>query len=490
MVVGRGLLARALARYTEKEDVVIFASGVSDSNERDPEKFSREESLLRDTLSENPGKLFVYFSTCSIADPEVNRTPYVHHKQRMEQTISSRAGKYLIFRLPQVVGQGGNPATLVNYLYDRIRNGQPFDLWVNAIRHVIDVDDVARVVDYGVNGGIEHNTTVEVASRPYTAREIVRALEKITGLRANYREIEKGSSYSLHHVIPFPLMEQLGISIGSDYLDRVLKKYFLPDRQPEVPLISIVVAVRNGAKTLGGLFQSIVEQKTESVEVIVVDGGSTDDTMEIVKSHGSIVARSISEKDNGIYDAWNKGVRMSRGEWIAFMGADDVYAPGGLAAYIQYIEENQSTMLDFVSSRVVLVNQEEQEFHTIGQPWDWRLFRKYMSIAHPGAIHHRRLFERYGMFDSSYKIAGDYEFLLRAHDTLKADFIDQVTVRMKVGGVSVSSKKVFDETFRAKLTTGRQSATRCRLDKGIALAKYMVRNWIWARHLKHKRAVV
>jgi len=484
MIIGRGLLARAMASLAGNNDVVIFASGVSDSGERDPAEFAREEKLIRETLSRNSGKLFVYFSTCSIADPESNRTPYVQHKLRMEHAITSQARRYLIFRLPQLVGKGGNPATLINYLYERILHGQPFDLWVNAVRHVIDVDDVARVVEHGVKGGIEYNTIVEVASRPYTSREIVHALETITGKQAICREVERGSSYTLNSAIPSAQMERLGISFGPDYLDRTLKKYLSPDREQVPELISIVVAVRNGAQTIGNLLQGIAEQRTNGVEVIVVDGGSTDATMEIVKAYGTVVSRYVSEKDHGIYDAWNKGIRMSRGNWIAFMGADDTYAPGGLDTYINYLKRNRTADLDFVSSRVELVNHQGHVFHTIGKPWDWRRFRKYMNIAHPGAIHHRRLFERFGMFDSSYKIAGDYEFLLRANDTLKAGFIDQVTVRMKAGGVSVSSIKVFDETYRAKRTTGKLSLFRCRLDKGIALAKYMIRNLVWARHLK------
>ena len=111
MIVGRGLIAN-LFTDSDRNDIVFFASGVSNSLETRPEEFKREENLINETISENSEKIFVYFSTCSIYDSSKTGSDYVLHKLKMEQLIKQSCEKYLILRVSNAVGSGGNRSCL------------------------------------------------------------------------------------------------------------------------------------------------------------------------------------------------------------------------------------------------------------------------------------------------------------------------------------------------------------------------------------------
>ena len=112
MIVGKGLIA-SLFTEVDQEDIVIFASGVSNSSETNPAEFYREEKLVRETLSQYSEALFVYFSTCSIYDSSKSNSPYVLHKLHMEDIIHTAAKKYLILRVSNAVGKVGKWSTFL-----------------------------------------------------------------------------------------------------------------------------------------------------------------------------------------------------------------------------------------------------------------------------------------------------------------------------------------------------------------------------------------
>ena len=150
MIVGNGLLANALERYRDRPDVVVFASGVSNSLEKKSKAFLREQNLLIELLQYYSTSLFVYFGTCIVYDHSMMSTYSVQHKLKMEHLVSESASKYLIIRLPQVVGSGGNNATIINYLSNNIVRGSSFELWADAVRYIVDIDDVVRFVTFVV----------------------------------------------------------------------------------------------------------------------------------------------------------------------------------------------------------------------------------------------------------------------------------------------------------------------------------------------------
>lgn len=201
--------------------------------------------------------------------------------------------------------------------------------------------------------------------------------------------------------------------------------------------ISIITASFNSEKTIKETIESILAQSYANLEYIIIDGGSIDKTVSIIKSYESKFdnrLKWISEKDNGIYDAWNKGLKMVTGDWVSFLGSDDIYMPNAISDYIELIENNDKS-INFVSSKLELVNSLEEQEVVIGKPWS-KLVKCYNCLAHPGALHNISLFQDFGEFNTKYKIAGDYEFLLRNFDKINALFMDRVTVKMGAGGIS------------------------------------------------------
>jgi nucleoside-diphosphate-sugar epimerase len=228
MIIGSGMLARAFsARFSQCNDVCVYAAGVSNSSCIDPQEFAREWKLLSAAL-ENPEHtgVFVYFGTCSIGDPEARDTPYVQHKLAMEQLVAAHP-QHLILRLPQVAGYTPNPHTLLNYLYARISRSEAFDLWNKAKRNIIDVDDVVAIAARIIADKAKRNVAINIANTSsYSMKEIVSAMARAVGKRAIYYDVERGCEYMIETGPMLPVLGDVGVEFGSDYLDRVMAKYY------------------------------------------------------------------------------------------------------------------------------------------------------------------------------------------------------------------------------------------------------------------------
>lgn len=226
MIIGSGMLAKAFATYRENEKFIIFASGVSNSQEVQESAFQRERKLLTDTLQEHPEKTLVYFSTCSIQDPSAQHTAYVMHKKNMESIISHTQQNYYIFRLPHVVGKTTSP-TVIHYLYRKINAGEHFELWSQAYRNIIDCEDVFKIADYLLSHGIYKNEISVIASPiSLSIQAIVALIEKITGKTAHYSVVPKGMAYDIDASLAKALEPTLGLNFNENYLESVLKKYY------------------------------------------------------------------------------------------------------------------------------------------------------------------------------------------------------------------------------------------------------------------------
>lgn len=205
----------------------------------------------------------------------------------------------------------------------------------------------------------------------------------------------------------------------------------LPNKAPRV---SIVVATYNAAKTLRRCLTSIATQTFAEWELIVVDGGSADATVDIIRDHVNQIAYWHSHPDRGIYDAWNQALIKTRGEYVAFLGADDTWhATDTLQRIFESIAINK---YDLVTSRGVLRDSEGRPAGEVGGPWNYKTMPRRMDIIHPGLLHRRTLFETYGVFDSSLKIVGDLDFLLRLPSSIRTLYIPQLTVDVQIDGIS------------------------------------------------------
>lgn len=245
------------------------------------------------------------------------------------------------------------------------------------------------------------------------------------------------------------------------------------------PKISIIVATYNIGKTLEGAIRSVLYQTYPNIELIVVDGGSTDDTMTIVNNYKKDFGDNmicVSEKDKGIYDAWNKGIQLATGEWITFLGGDDYLVQDYGMNYYSVLSEKPE--LNFISAINLLVTENDYPIRYYGQPITKR-FGTYCTIAHVGSLHHRSLFDKYGLFDIRFQIAGDYDFLLRARQDIVSFFLPKLSAIVRDGGVSNSKiVSVFKEQMNAKLANKARNASLCRYDFMIAYLKYRIRKVI------------
>ena len=239
---------------------------------------------------------------------------------------------------------------------------------------------------------------------------------------------------------------------------------------------SIVTVCYNSALTIEDTLRSVAAQTWPQVEHILVDGASTDGTLEIVERHRDTLAKVISEPDRGIYDAMNKGVHAASGDVIGFLNADDVYAHQDVLAVVA--ETMERNHLDALFGDVGF-------FHS-GDPS--RLVRRYSSArfrperiawgwmpAHPALFLRRDVFQKAGPFRTNYRIAGDFEFVARAfgRHSLRYRHFPQVLVRMRMGGVSTGG-------WRNTLLLNQEVLRACR-ENGIPtnmlkiLSKYPVK---------------
>ena len=242
---------------------------------------------------------------------------------------------------------------------------------------------------------------------------------------------------------------------------------------PSTSLVSVITAVFNGRDEIARCIESVLAQDYPHIEHIVVDGGSMDGTVDVLRSYEDKIALWISEPDRGVYDAWNKGLKLAQGDWICFLGADDIYLPGAVSEYMSLALKVPEA--EFLCSRIKWVHP--TGYHRIvGEPWEWRRFSRFMCTAHPGSMHSRRLFERYGGYNTEYRIAADYEFLLRAKDELRVAYHPGITVEMRAGGIS-DSTAALKEAKKAKVDTGARSPRQGELEFLIAWLKFRFR-WI------------
>ena len=237
----------------------------------------------------------------------------------------------------------------------------------------------------------------------------------------------------------------------------------------------------NGERYLRQSIQSVVHQSYPNIQYIIIDGGSTDQTTKIISEFSDGVDIWKSEPDQGIYDAWNKGLRHAKGEWICFIGADDFFLDmnviENLATEMGKIDSQRTK---YVYGSIHQISSHSGEVIDVFA-YDWHCakdrFSKEMTLAHCGAFHHRSLFERHGYFNTSFRIAGDYEFLLREYRQNKefARFVSLPVVAMRSGGISGTLKN------RLRMAKESNLARKINGYKGISLPilLWIIRIWIY-----------
>lgn len=224
----------------------------------------------------------------------------------------------------------------------------------------------------------------------------------------------------------------------------------------EPPQVSIIVASYDAACTIARCIDSVSVQSGVVSELIVIDGGSTDETVAILRQKSDQISYWVSERDSGVYAAWNKGLARARGKWIGFLGADDYLWTGDALERLVRQGDRVFPPTRVVYGRVGFVSVRRELIETFGRPWQEIRgeFLNRMALPHPAVLCHRSLFAEHGLFDESFRISGDYEWLLRELKERDAEFIDgPFVVGMQTGGMSSQARRgmqIFLETARAQ----------------------------------------
>ena len=212
------------------------------------------------------------------------------------------------------------------------------------------------------------------------------------------------------------------------------------------PLISIITVVYNGAQFLEETILSVINQTYPNLEYIIIDGGSNDGSVEIIRKYEDKIAYWVSEPDRGIADAFNKGIRVATGEYINFQGDGDGFL--GVDAIRRVFARVNDECDILVSARIQRVDIDGKELYTsqsVGDFYPQKLLFK-MPFPHQGLFMHRSFFDKYGLFDERWIFSMDYELLLRAyHEFPKVHSSDVVVARWRADGIG--NGRIF-EIFR------------------------------------------
>lgn len=207
--------------------------------------------------------------------------------------------------------------------------------------------------------------------------------------------------------------------------------------------ISIITVCYNSADTITDTIASVASQQYNDKEHIIVDGASRDSTMDIVKSADSIT-RYISEPDKGIYDGMNKGLKLATGDVIGLLNADDFYTNHTVLTQVAEVFKQPNIQACFAN--LVYVDQDDTS-HVVrywkSRPYQQGLFKSGWMPPHPTFFVRKEVYEQYGLFDLSYKIAADFELLFRfiEQKNIPTAYIDNVLVNMRTGGTTNKNLK-------------------------------------------------
>lgn len=226
--------------------------------------------------------------------------------------------------------------------------------------------------------------------------------------------------------------------------------------------VSIITTTYNSAATIKDTLLSVNSQDYPNIEHIIVDGNSSDNTLDIVRKYGKRVTTIISESDKGIYDAMNKGIGAATGDVVGILNSDDFYASSDVVSKIASTFEADKS-IDGVYTNLYYVKQNNpQEIvrHWISKPFKAKSFFKGWHPPHPTLYIKREIYEKYGVFDLNFKLAADFELMLRLFERygIKTKYLPFTAIRMRLGGATSKNisnmKKQNIECLRAFESNG------------------------------------
>jgi len=212
--------------------------------------------------------------------------------------------------------------------------------------------------------------------------------------------------------------------------------------------VTIITVCYNRSKTIKESILSVLSQSHNDIEYIIIDGNSNDGTQEIIQRYSGSISKFISEPDNGMYDAINKGLQLATGDIIGLMHSDDeFYDTGVISKIVSKFSELESTEAVY-GNGVYITNDENKKIvrNRIGGEFSLKRIKNGWLPLHPTVYIKRSCLEKYGLYNLDFKIASDTEFLLRYlyKYKVKTTYINEYIVKMKMGGLSTSKSRAME----------------------------------------------
>ena len=206
--------------------------------------------------------------------------------------------------------------------------------------------------------------------------------------------------------------------------------------------ISIITAVFNAADTIEDCLKSLHSQSHKEIEHIIIDGASTDGTLEVIRHYAGSIARIVSEPDRGLYDALNKGISLATGNVVGVLHSDDIYADNNVLSKVAAVFEDESVDSSYGDLQYVgRENPDKIIRHWKSCTYNDKLFRRGWMPPHPTFFVRREIYQRHGLFNLDLGTAADYELMLRflLRYGISTQYIPEVLVKMRTGGKSNAS---------------------------------------------------
>jgi glycosyltransferase involved in cell wall biosynthesis len=231
----------------------------------------------------------------------------------------------------------------------------------------------------------------------------------------------------------------MSINVGSKSGGKRPARIF-PPINSKAPLFTVVTAVFNEAERLESTILSVLSQEYTDLEYIIVDGGSTDGTLDVLRKYERSIAYWVSEPDKGIYDAFNKACRFITGQWTIFLGAGDLFYNANVLTSMEEVVRNVGLESEIVYGRVLLTTSENMPIETLNFPWNLMRGRwtggRPMLPHHQGVFHRDRILSAETPFDITYRIAADSKLLYSSLRRVQPVFSEIIVASASVGGVS------------------------------------------------------
>lgn len=246
------------------------------------------------------------------------------------------------------------------------------------------------------------------------------------------------------------------------------------------PPITVITVVRNAAQVIEGCIQSVLDQRIEQLEYIVVDGASSDGTLEIIGKYGDSITKVISEPDTGLYDAMNKGLRCATGRFIHFLNADDRYvSPDSLRSFLPELDVGS------ICYGQMMYIEGVGRARLLGFPFSWDAELRESRIPQPALFVPRKLFQQVGEFDLGLRIAADYDMVLRLARCFPVKYIPKPVTVMHAGGMSYQRT---DIAFLEAMIVSRRYG-RSRVGSWLTYVRRMLK-WKIARSLPQRVVIM